>query len=89
MLVKTFGGAVHGVDATLITIEVSVSKGKDFYLVGLPDKAVQEAKIRIDTAVKNTNFYSPKKKTVVMSVKQTLAKIEKTANLKVVGIKRI
>ncbi len=65
MLVKTFGGAVHGVDATLITIEVSVSKGKDFYLVGLPDKAVQEAKIRIDTALKNTNFYSPKKKTVV------------------------
>ena len=33
--------------------------------------------------------YGPKKKTVVMSVKQTLAKIEKTANLKVVGIKRI
>ena len=52
MLVKTFGGAVQGVDARLITIEVSVSKGKDFYLVGLPDKAVQEAKIRIDTALK-------------------------------------
>lgn len=65
MLVKTFGGAVHGVDATLITIEVSVSKGKDFYLVGLPDKAIQEAKIRIDTALRNTNFYTPKKKTVV------------------------
>ena len=65
MLVKTFGGAVHGVDARLITIEVSVSKGKDFYLVGLPDKAVQEAKIRIDTALKNTNFHSPKTKTVV------------------------
>ena len=65
MLVKTFGGAVQGVDARLITIEVSVSKGKDFYLVGLPDKAVQEAKIRIDTALKNTNFHSPKTKTVV------------------------
>ena len=65
MLVKTYGGAVQGVDATLITIEVSVSKGKDFYLVGLPDKAIQEAKIRIDTALKNTNFHSPKKKTVI------------------------
>ena len=65
MLVKTFGGALQGVNATLITIEVSVSKGKDFYLVGLPDKAVQEAKIRIDAALRNTNFYTPKKKTVV------------------------
>lgn len=65
MIIKTFGGAVQGVDATLITIEVSVSKGKDFYLVGLPDKAVQEAKIRIDTALKNTNCHSPKTKTVV------------------------
>ncbi|MBO72677.1 MAG: magnesium chelatase [Flavobacteriales bacterium] len=65
MLVKTYGGALQGVDARLITIEVSVSKGKDFYLVGLPDKAVQEAKIRIDTALKNINFHSPQKKTVV------------------------
>tara|TARA_Y100000766_G_scaffold164073_1_gene141174 strand:+ start:1498 stop:3036 length:1539 start_codon:yes stop_codon:yes gene_type:complete len=65
MLVKTYGGAIQGVDATLITIEVSVSKGKDFYLVGLPDKAIQEAKIRIDTALKNINFQSPQKKTVV------------------------
>ena len=65
MLVKTYGGALQGVDARLITIEVSVSKGKDFYLVGLPDKAVQEAKIRIDTALKNMNFHSPRKKTVV------------------------
>ena len=65
MLVKTFGGAVHGVDATLITIEVSVSKGTKFHLVGLPDKAVQEAGIRIDTALKNTGLYRPQKKTVV------------------------
>ena len=65
MLVKTFGGAVQGVDATLITIEVSVSKGSKFYLVGLPDKAVQEASIRIDTALKNTNLNSPQKKTVI------------------------
>ena len=65
MLVKTFGGAVHGVDATLITIEVSVSKGTKFHLVGLPDKAIQEAGIRIDTALKNTGLYRPQKKTVV------------------------
>ena len=65
MLVKTYGGSVQGVDATLITIEVSVSKGSKFFLVGLPDKAVQEASIRIDTALKNTNLHSPQKKTVI------------------------
>lgn len=65
MLVKTYGGSVQGVDATLITIEVSVSKGSKFFLVGLPDKAVQEASIRIDTALKNTDLHSPQKKTVI------------------------
>lgn len=33
--------------------------------------------------------YGPKKKTVTMNIKQTLINIEKTANLKVLGIKRI
>ncbi len=37
MLVKTFGSAVHGIKATTITIEVSVSQGINFFLVGLPD----------------------------------------------------
>lgn len=64
-MVKTFGGNVQGVDSTLITIEVSVSKGTKFLLVGLPDKAIQEASIRIETALKNNNVYSPQKKTVV------------------------
>ena len=62
MLIKTFGGAVQGVDATLITVEVSVSKGIKFFLVGLPDKAVQEAEIRIDTALRNTQYKRPGKK---------------------------
>ena len=37
MLVKTFGSAVFGIDATTITIEVDVTKGIKFMLVGLPD----------------------------------------------------
>jgi len=65
MLIKTFGGAVQGVDATLITVEVSVSKGIKFFLVGLPDKAVQEAEIRIDTALRNTEYKRPGKKIVI------------------------
>lgn len=40
MLVKTYGSAVQGIDATTITIEVNIEKGINFYLVGLPDSAV-------------------------------------------------
>ncbi|MBA7548694.1 Competence protein ComM [subsurface metagenome] len=37
MLVKTYGSAVHGINATIVTVEVNVSKGIKFYLAGLPD----------------------------------------------------
>ena len=36
MLVKTYGSAVSGIHATTITIEVDVTAGIKFYLVGLP-----------------------------------------------------
>lgn len=59
MLVKTFGSAVYGVNATTITVEVNTSKGGKFYLVGLPDNAVKESQQRIDAALKNTGFRWP------------------------------
>jgi len=43
MLVKLFGAAVHGINATLITIEVNCSRGIRFLLVGLPDTSVKES----------------------------------------------
>ena len=43
MLVKAFGSAVFGIDATTITIEVDVTNGIKFLLVGLPDSAVKES----------------------------------------------
>ena len=42
-LVKTYGSAVFGIDATTITVEVNISTGIAFHLVGLPDSAVKEA----------------------------------------------
>ena len=47
MLVKTFGSAVHGVDAITITVEVNVGQGVNFLLVGLPDSAVKESQQRM------------------------------------------
>ena len=65
MLVKTFGSAVFGIDAAIITIEVSVSKGINFFLVGLPDNAVKESKQRIETAIKSLDLHWPGKRIVI------------------------
>jgi magnesium chelatase family protein len=65
MLVKTFASAVFGIDAAVITIEVSISKGINFFLVGLPDNAVKESKQRMETAIKTLGFSWPGKRIVI------------------------
>ena len=65
MLIKTFGSAVFGVDATTITIEVNIDTGIAFNLVGLPDNAVKESQYRITAALKNNGFKWPGKKITI------------------------
>ena len=65
MLIKTFGSAVYGINATTITVEVNVGPGQRFYLVGLPDNAVKEAQQRIYAAIKNIGYKMPGRKVVV------------------------
>lgn len=66
MLVKTFGSAIYGVDAVTITVEVSVENGLPGHVtVGLPDNAVKESMFRIGTAVKESGFEMPRKRTVI------------------------
>ncbi len=65
MLVKTFGSAVTGVDATTITIEVNIDKGIKFFLVGLPDSAVKESQQRITAALKNNDYKWPGKQITI------------------------
>jgi magnesium chelatase family protein len=65
MLVKTFGSAVYGVEAINITIEVNVSEGQGYFLVGLPDGAIKESQQRIDSAVKANGLRMPRIKIVV------------------------
>ena len=61
MLVRTFASAVTGIDAVTVTIEVNVSRGIRFFLVGLPDSAVKESQQRIESAFRSMNFYWPGK----------------------------
>lgn len=65
MLVKTFGAALHGIDAITITIEVNISKGINMHMVGLPDNAVKESQQRIHTALINNNYKMPGRKVVI------------------------
>ena len=65
MLVKTFGSAVQGINATTVTVEVNISQGINFFLVGLPDSAVKESHQRIDAALKNNGLKIPGKQITV------------------------
>jgi len=65
MLIKTYGSAVQGVDATTITVEVNISRGANFYLVGLPDAAVKESQQRIESALRQYGYKIPGKKVVI------------------------
>ncbi|HKL71084.1 MAG TPA: YifB family Mg chelatase-like AAA ATPase, partial [Marinilabiliaceae bacterium] len=65
MLVKTFGAAVTGIDAIPITIEVDISRGIRFYLVGLPDNAVKESQQRIESAFRVYDYKWPGKQIVI------------------------
>jgi magnesium chelatase family protein len=65
MLAKTFGSAVHGVNARTISIEVDVMQGLRFFMSGLPDNAIKESQHRIEAALKSSGFFMPREKTVV------------------------
>ncbi|HEX8561613.1 MAG TPA: YifB family Mg chelatase-like AAA ATPase [Flavobacterium sp.] len=65
MLIKVFGSAVFGVEATTITVEVNIDKGIGYHLVGLPDNAIKESSFRIAAALKNNGFSLPGKKITI------------------------
>ncbi|MDR1517468.1 MAG: magnesium chelatase, partial [Dysgonamonadaceae bacterium] len=65
MLVKIFGAAVQGINASLITIEVNCTKGIKFLLVGLPDTSVKESHERIVSALQVNGFNFPRQQIVV------------------------
>ena len=65
MLVKVYGSAVFGVEATTITVEVNVDKGIGYHLVGLPDNAIRESSYRIAAALQNNSYKLPGKKITI------------------------
>jgi magnesium chelatase family protein len=65
MLVKTYSSAVIGIESNIITIEVNLGIGINFYMVGLPDNAVKESHQRIRAAFSNTGLKFPGKELTI------------------------
>lgn len=65
MPVKTYGSAVYGVEAINITVEVNITSGSKYFIVGLPDNAVKESMLRIESAVTSSGCRMPRQKIVV------------------------
>jgi len=63
MLAKVQSGAVLGIDAYIVKVELNVSEGfPSFNTVGLPDIAIKEARDRVEAAIKNSAFMFPIKR---------------------------
>ena len=56
MLAKTYTVAVNGLETTVVTVEVNMSRGVQFHMTGLPDAAVKESYDRIKAATHNQGF---------------------------------
>lgn len=61
MLAKITSGATIGLNATLVDVEVDIAEQglPSFTIVGLPDKAVEESKERVRSAIKNSGADFP------------------------------
>lgn len=59
MLVKTYAAALQSIHAEIVTIEVNVSEGTWFQLVGLPDAAIRESHERIKSAIEIAGYEMP------------------------------
>jgi len=66
MLAKVTSCAVVGLEGAIVEVEVDISPGlPSFTIVGLPDKAVQEARERVRSAIRNSNYKFPTRRITV------------------------
>lgn len=71
MVAKINSAQITGLKTDLVEVEVDINRGlQSFAIVGLPDKAVAEAKDRINSAIKNSGHKPPQKgnKKVIVSL---------------------
>jgi magnesium chelatase family protein len=66
MLTKVKSAAVVGLEGAVVEVEVDLSPGlPSFTIVGLPDKAIQEARERVRSAIRNSFYKFPNRRITV------------------------
>ncbi len=65
MYVKCYSSAIVGIDSIVITIEVNLSAGFKYFMVGLPDDAIKESEKRIESAFLNNGYMMPRNKITI------------------------
>ena len=65
MPVKSYASAVYGIEAITITVEVNISAGLKYFMVGLPDNAVKESMLRVETAINTSKYHMPRQRIVI------------------------
>lgn len=65
MLIKAFSGAVIGIGAIRISIEIHITQGIRFFIVGLADHAIRESQQRMEAALSNNGFEWPRYRVVI------------------------
>src|SRR6266699_5030336 len=67
MLAKVISAAIVGLDAVPVEVEVDIAAQglPSFFIVGLPDKAVEEAKERVRSAIRNSGADFPPKRITI------------------------
>lgn len=82
VVAKVYSGQSDILKGNIITVETDLAKGLfAFSVVGLPDKAVEEAKDRVGAAIKNTGLESPKTKNQKVVISLAPANIKKEGSL--------
>lgn len=75
---KLMSMQLYACDPYIVDVEVDISVGLNaFSIVGLPDKAVEEARDRISAAIKNSGFTSPKSKNQKIVISLAPAELRK------------
>ena len=80
-LAKIYSAELEGINAKLIEVEIDINVGlHSFNIVGLPDKALNEAKERVNSALKNSGVKPPNNENRKITVNLAPAEVKKNGS---------
>ena len=80
-LAKIYSAELEGINAKLIEVEVDINVGlHSFNIVGLPDKSLNEAKERVNSALKNSGIKPPNRENRKITVNLAPADLKKNGS---------